>query len=277
MLRWLVLGLAVLVVAGCSSVSSTGGGGGRYALKHDRYPSAPQDVSQVPDAVPRVEAKSRHGNASPYTVLGKTYYVRSSAAGYRERGYASWYGEKFQGHATSNGEIYDMYQMTAANKTLPLPSYAQVTNLNNGRKVIVRVNDRGPFHEGRIIDLSYAAAYKLDMLGHGTAPVEVVAIDPRTWNGAQSSTSSRGSVTIKGNPVGRYLQMGAFSQRANAGRVRDELSQSVSGIDVAVREAQRGTQTLYKVVVGPLKSRSQVSTLEDVAYKLGLSTPILVD
>ncbi|RDB44421.1 septal ring lytic transglycosylase RlpA family protein [Halomonas sp. DQ26W] len=156
-------------------------GGGRYAMSGDAYPENPPDVSEIPDAVPRVEAPSRGGNRPTYEVWGKTYRVLPDASGYARQGTASWYGEKFHGYATSNGEIYDMYKMTAAHRSLPLPTYARVTSLENGRSVIVRVNDRGPFHNDREIDLSYAAAARLDILDRGTGRVKVEAIDPERW------------------------------------------------------------------------------------------------
>src|SRR5690554_5870511 len=147
----------------------------------DAYPVAPPDVSRVPDAVPRLEPPSRGGNRSTYEVWGKTYSVLPEARGYARQGTASWYGEKFHGYATSNGEIYDMYKMTAAHRSLPLPSFVRVTSLDNGRSVIVRVNDRGPFHNDREIDLSYAAAARLDILDSGTGRVKVEAIDVEQW------------------------------------------------------------------------------------------------
>ena len=147
-------------------------------LQKDRAPSGGVDLSRIPDAVPKPEPRSRYGNPESYEVNGQHYYVLESSSGYFERGTASWYGEKFHGRRTSSGERYDMYAMTAAHRTLPLPTYVQVTNLRNGRSVVVRVNDRGPFHDNRLIDLSYVAAAKLDMLESGTAPVEVRAIDP---------------------------------------------------------------------------------------------------
>ncbi|HEV2608205.1 MAG TPA: septal ring lytic transglycosylase RlpA family protein [Xanthomonadaceae bacterium] len=153
--------------------------GGLYAPGvADGAPDIPADVANLPEPVPHAEPLSHYGNRSKYVVLGKTYTVLPSAAGYVERGVASWYGTKFDGRATSNFEPYDLYQFTAAHRTLPLPSYARVTNLDNGRSVIVRVNDRGPFHDGRLIDLSYAAAVKLGVNAHGTANVEVRGIDP---------------------------------------------------------------------------------------------------
>jgi rare lipoprotein A len=138
----------------------------------------PADVASIPDAVPQPEPLSSNGNPDSYEVYGDRYIVLKDARGYKERGYASWYGKKFHGQRTSSGEPYDMFKMTAAHKTLPIPCYARVTNLDNGKSVVVRINDRGPFHEGRIIDLSYTAAVKLGSLGKGSIPVEVEAIDP---------------------------------------------------------------------------------------------------
>ncbi|NLC21592.1 MAG: septal ring lytic transglycosylase RlpA family protein, partial [Halomonadaceae bacterium] len=163
---------------GASSVSATlSASGERYVMSGDAYPVNPPDVSEIPDAVPRVEPLSRGGNRPVYEVWGKSYRVLPEARGYAQQGNASWYGEKFHGYATSNGEIYDMYKMTAAHRSLPLPSYVRVTSLDNGQSVIVRVNDRGPFHSDREIDLSYAAAARLDILERGTGRVKVEAID----------------------------------------------------------------------------------------------------
>ena len=162
-----------------SSTASTSSG--RYAMSGDAYPLEPPDVTKVPDAEPRIEQPSRAGNRPNYEVWGKTYHVLPDATGYEKRGTASWYGEKFHGYATSNGEIYDMYKMSAAHRSLPLPTFARVTSLDNGRSVIVRVNDRGPFHSDREIDLSYAAAARLGFLENGTGSVKVEAINPEQW------------------------------------------------------------------------------------------------
>jgi rare lipoprotein A len=135
-------------------------------------------VASIPDAEPRPEERSRYGNPEEYEVLGRTYRVLSTSTGYEAEGMASWYGPEFQGRRTSSGEPYDMYAMTAAHTSLPLPTYVEVTNLENERRVVVRVNDRGPFHEDRIIDLSYVAAWKLGMIGRGTARVRVRALEP---------------------------------------------------------------------------------------------------
>lgn len=149
----------------------------RYQQKCDSAPiKPPKDIKKIPDAVPIIEPKSKYGNPPSYVVFNKKYRVLASSDGYKEKGLASWYGTKFHGYRTSSGELYDMYKMTAAHKTLPLPTYVQVKNLANGKKVIVKINDRGPFHSNRILDLSYAAAVKLDILRTGTAKIEVTAI-----------------------------------------------------------------------------------------------------
>jgi rare lipoprotein A len=140
--------------------------------------TAPESVYPIDGVTPRPEAKSRYGNMPSYVVFGERYTVMETSAGYEEQGIASWYGEPFHGRRTSSGEIYDMHKLSAAHKSLPLPTYVEVTNLENGRQIVVRVNDRGPFHDGRVIDLSYAAARKLDIVGPGTAEVRVRALDP---------------------------------------------------------------------------------------------------
>ncbi|MER2493243.1 septal ring lytic transglycosylase RlpA family protein [Catenovulum sediminis] len=148
---------------------------GRYSLSQDIAPARLPEAHELIDPTPIYEQPSRGGNKN-YNVLGQDYRVLTNAEGFSEEGIASWYGQKFHGHLTSNGEIYDMYSMSAAHKTLPLPTYVRVTNLSNGKKAVVRVNDRGPFHEGRIIDLSYAAAYKLGITATGTAKVKIEAL-----------------------------------------------------------------------------------------------------
>ncbi len=161
--------LAIIILTACSSSS------GRYKHQNDSKPTRLPSGAELTNAIPRAEKYSRGGNKH-YQVRGKNYQVLTTAKGFKETGTASWYGNKFHGHLTSNGEIYDMYGMSAAHKNLPLPTYLKVTNLTNNKSVIVRVNDRGPFHQSRIIDLSYSAAYQLDMLTTGTAQVEIEAI-----------------------------------------------------------------------------------------------------
>lgn len=167
--KQLILFAAISVtLAGCSS-------SGRYSIDNDVAPKEPISVEHIEDAVPQYEPYSLGGNSN-YTLRGNRYEIVTNAKGFTEKGQASWYGKKFHGHLTSNGEIYDMYSMTAAHKTLPIPSYVKVTNTDNGKSTVVRVNDRGPFHDGRIIDLSYAAAYKLEVVNTGTANVEIEVI-----------------------------------------------------------------------------------------------------
>ena len=167
--RTILIMLFIGLIAGCSNTS-------RYSQKHDTTPSRLPTATELKDATPTFEPPSRGGNKH-YTVRGKHYKVLSSSKDFSEHGIASYYGEKFHGHLTSNGEIYNMYAMSAAHKNLPLPSYVKGTNLDNQKTVVVRVNDRGPFHPGRVIDLSFSAAYKLDMLKSGTANVRVDIIE----------------------------------------------------------------------------------------------------
>ena len=164
------LWLLLIMVSACSTNH------GRYQQKHDSTPTRIPNASELHNATPRAEEHSRGGNKH-YQVFGKHYQVLNTAENFSQTGTASWYGRKFHGHLTSNGEIYDMYAMSAAHKNLPLPTYLKVVNNSNGKSVIVRVNDRGPFHQSRIIDLSYSAAYKLDMLRTGTANVTISAIN----------------------------------------------------------------------------------------------------
>jgi rare lipoprotein A len=240
--------------------------GGLYRPgQRDHAPAGRPDLDAIPEPVARVEPLSRYGNRPTYKVLGKTYRVMSDARGYRERGLASWYGAKFHGRATSSMEPYDMCAFSAAHKTLPLPSYARVRNLSNGRSVIVRVNDRGPFHEGRIIDLSYVAALKLGVYETGTAPVEVEAIVPGT------------PVPLPPAPVGStvYLQLGAFSQRENAMRLHRQLGEA--GESTRLVETVDDGVHLYRVHAGPFTG----DQVEEAKARLRLrgfpATPIVIE
>jgi rare lipoprotein A len=218
----------------------------------------PPVPDSVPDAIPRPELRSRKGNPPFYDVLGKRYYVLSSSVGYWERGVASWYGPGFHKVRTSTGETYDMYGMTAAHKTLPLPAYVRVTNLQNGRSIVVRVNDRGPFVGNRIIDLSYTAAGKLDMLRNGTAMVEIRAIDPLT------PASTTAAAVPAANPE-LYVQAGAFSDPANAQRMAERLRGGSYG-KIFVRDDQIAGRRMYRVRIGPVRDVAEfdrvVATLE---------------
>jgi rare lipoprotein A len=224
-------------------------------------PGVPPNIAAVPDAVPRFELRSKHGNPPFYDVQGKRYFVLASADGYVERGVASWYGPTFHGVNTSMGEPYDMYGMTAAHKTLPLPAYARVTNLKNGRTCVVRINDRGPFVANRIIDLSYTAAAKLDMLREGTTLVEVRAITP-----AAPDTLTR---IAESPPPELWMQAGAFADVGNAQRLSAKL-RSAGLLGVSVLSPIAGRERLYRVRVGPITSVAQFDELAERLHALGV-------
>lgn len=213
----------------------------------DGAPDGYPDLSHTPDAVPRAEPYNR-GNMRSYTVLGRTYRPMKTSRGFVQQGIASWYGSKFHGNKTANGERYDMYAMSAAHRRLPLPSYVQVRNLENGRTTIVRVNDRGPFHENRIIDLSYAAASKLGMLGKGTALVEIRAIDPRHPQEVKQPSRKPPEHAPR-----IYIQVGAFGDQGNAQRLASRLSKQLQrNIHINAADSPRGR--IHRVQIGPLAS-----------------------
>ena len=221
------------------------------------------------EPVPQSEAKARYGNKSPYTVLGKKYYVMAQAEGYSKKGIASWYGTKFHGRLTSSREPYDMYAFTAAHKTLPLPSYVEVTNLANNKTIVVRVNDRGPFKEGRIIDLSYAAARKLDMVSTGTAKVKVTVVSAPT-------SSHTGAIPI-GVAGDIYIQMGAFSSRSNAELLANQVKSSVQQADkVTVTPVRTGAGRVYRVRLGPMETAVQADKVIDELLAKGFDHPNVV-
>jgi rare lipoprotein A len=222
----------------------------------------PRDLSTIPDAVPRHEPRSARGNPASYEVLGRRYHVLASAEGYKERGVASWYGPDFHNKATSSGEPYDMYAMTAAHKTLPIPAYARVTNLANGRSVVVRINDRGPFVANRIIDLSYTAAHKLDMTRAGTVFVEVEVLTPESTADAPRPVAAGGSRL--------YLQTGAFGAAGNARNLAARLT--AAGIsNVAVVEPDRSS-ALHRVRIGPIADVATFDMLAERVAQLGFDT-----
>ena len=224
------------------------------------------------DAVPRAEPKSKYGNPKSYAVFGERYYPLKSSTGYQQRGIASWYGKKFHGRRTSNGETYDMYAMTAAHKTLPLPTYVAVTNLDNGRRAVLRVNDRGPFHDNRIIDLSYAAATKLDIVRSGTGLVEVVAIDTTLTQPQGQANVVVASVTRR---VKLYLQAGSFSIRANAARLQERL-RLVSGELVKITDALVNGDRVYRVRIGPLVDVTHADRLVQILMATGIGSTHIV-
>ena len=249
----------------------------------DSAPSGSAVPRDLPgDAVPRPEARSRYGNGPVYEVFGKRYTVMESGSGYTERGVASWYGKKFHGNLTSNREVYDMYQMTAAHKTLPLPTYVRVRNLRNDRTIIVRVNDRGPFVHNRIIDLSYAAAQKLDIVTNGTGLVEVEAITFDA-SGNAHTTRQASSPPPQATPAAPatnnlhhiYVQIGAFGSKANADRRLEVLRSGGIGA-AAVHVDNSVNPPLYRVRMGPIQGVEQYDLLVDELAKLGIADSIIV-
>jgi rare lipoprotein A len=262
----LALTLTAFLVSGCSIARRQPDTPRASVPSGSAVPQPPPDVFSIPDAVPRAEPRGTRGNPPFYEVFGKRYYVLASSEGFVERGTASWYGPGFHSASTSLGERYDMYAMTAAHKTLPIPAYAEVTNLKNGRKVVVRINDRGPFVGNRIIDLSYTAAAKLDMLLAGTAPVEVRVITAR---GAGSALPPPGvpapaapaspPVTVVNAPAVKmpgapamFIQAGVFADHENARRRVEVLL--AAGLELASLDELSTPRTLHRVRVGPFAS-----------------------
>jgi rare lipoprotein A len=224
--------MSLLQLSACST--------GRYQHSQDFIPNPILDPASLKDAQVKVEPLSSMGNPKRYTVLGQEYAVMSQGAGFTQKGFASWYGMKFHGHATSNGEIYDVYQMTAAHKTLPIPSYVKVTRIDTQESVIVRVNDRGPFHEGRIVDLSYAAAVKLGIHKMGTAAVSLEVI----------------SAPAEGPE--KWLQVSALSNEQSAKALQQKL-QSLQQWPVFISANETGT--LHKVRIGPIPEGPEIDNV----------------
>lgn len=258
--------LILLLIAGCSGTRNNAAGSGpRFADIRDSGPDRDIDVSNLPDAIPRNELVRIAGNITPYRVLGKTYHVNFETEGFVETGYASWYGKKFHGRKTSNGEIYDMFAMTAAHKNLPIPSYVKVTNLENNRVVVVRVNDRGPFHGGRIIDLSYAAAKKLGFHEQGTAKVRVEYLEAEAGP-AQKTADVKSDST--------FLQAGAFRSKDSAVTLQRKLA-SLTGYAVRIQPVPN--RRLYKVLIGPVGNNSEVMKIRRILRQANLGDPHLVE
>jgi rare lipoprotein A len=287
---WLVCLLA-LTLAACGSApprdapsAGTSPRGGGYYQDDGPGDAIPTNLAEVPDAVPRAEPLHRFANR-PYEVFGREYVPFTEIRPFEQRGVASWYGKKFHGQRTSSGEPYDMYAMTAAHPTLPIPSYAQVTNLRNGRSVVVRINDRGPFLRDRVIDLSYAGAWKLGYIQAGHAQVEVRAIVPgedrvvavaqpaalvAPVNGVPATTApasgaSSGSV---------YLQLGAFSAESSAESMRQRLQRQLDWVGERIEVL--ASDALYKLQLGPYRSRDDaIGIAERIAQELNFR-PFLV-
>lgn len=264
----LVLGLAL---SACGS------------FPRDSAPSRDIDHTRVPNAVPKVEPYSKFGNPDSYEVQGKRYSVLKTASGFRQTGVASWYGTKFHGRRTSSGERYDMYAMTAAHKTLPIPAYVEVRNLDNGRKIVVRVNDRGPFVNNRIIDLSYVAAKKLGITANGTGRVEIRAIDPRSSKTTTAAVSPATTAVIAkvalntpNTPPGQlYLQVGAFTDRNNASQLLNRMVAATTE-NVLINRKATGNYSIYRVRIGPLDSETDALRLRSQLQALGINSPHLI-
>ena len=289
-----------------------GSRGGAYYQDDGPGDSPPSNLDQIPDAEPRPEPLARAAN-NPYTVFGQQYVPFRTLAPYRQRGIGSWYGRKFHGQRTSSGEPYDMYAMSAAHTTLPIPSYARVTNLANGRRVIVRINDRGPFHSGRVIDLSYAAAYKLGYAGAGSASVEVESITadempliaarppapaavaappPETQQpvaaaqpiapvilAAATPLQAKPPASLPPIPVdvgagGIYLQLGAFSARDNAENFRVRVYQQLSWLNDAIRIFAR--DGMYRLDLGPYRNRDEAAGMAERIREALQFKPLIV-
>jgi rare lipoprotein A len=260
------------VVAGCASRQvadeATGSVPATGSLPAPVLPS---------DPLPREEPRSRYGNGPYYQVLGQRYEVMKTGTGYRERGVASWYGKKFHGKLTSSRETYDMYAMTAAHKTLPLPSYVRVTNLRNNKSVVVRVNDRGPFVSNRIIDLSYAAADRLDMIRDGTGLVEVSAIgyDELASDEPARQVRLESPSEILPPDASIYVQVGAFGDAENARKRYSMLRDGGVG-PAFVHEDAGASPALYRVRIGPIANVSQYDSIVEQLQRLGISETHLV-
>lgn len=239
----------LVIIAGCLLLAACSSS--RYKFSDDHAPTAIPDLDHIADAVPIAQPHSRYANKD-YTVRGKRYEVWRDIEELTQKGQASWYGKKFHGHKTSNGEVYDMFSMSAAHKNLPLPSFVKVTNLVNQKTVIVRVNDRGPFHPGRIIDLSYAAAYKLDMLKTGTTDVEIELIIPDQTN--QLSISPQQQF---------FIQVLASSNQAKVQSIANELSEQYQ-----VEHRLKKNKRLYRLQVGPIDDSDKAQLfLSDIQQK----------
>jgi rare lipoprotein A len=260
---------SMLLISACST-SKIGRSPVQDGISHDHPP--PTNIELIPDAVPKEEPKSRYGNPDSYEVFGKRYYTLPDSRGYNARGIASWYGSKFHGQRTSSGESYDMYAMTAAHKTLPLPSYVRVTNLKNNRSIVVKVNDRGPFHDNRLIDLSYTAAWKLGITGEGTGLVEVVSLDPNN----KTAPVKTKPVKLRSNMLPElFLQVGAFGSSENAQRLKKRLEEHLK-TGVLIEDSEHPERTVYRVQVGPIASVELADHLSQQLGRLGIADPHVV-
>ena len=277
----LILSAALItLLAACATKPPVNPNDGRYSINQDRAPTQGIDLAAIPDVVPEPVDRTLAGNRSPYSVLGKSYTVMPTEEGYAEQGVASWYGEKFHGHATSNGEIFDMYKVSAAHKSLPIPSFLKVTNLDNNRSIVVRVNDRGPFHGERVVDLSYAAALKLGYADKGTARVYLESIMPPAYGSesaslASSSTNSAQALSLQGSGQ-KYLQVGAFSEKRSAQQMIVQIQQ-ITSFPVFIQEVVNdASQRLHRVRVGPISDDREIKNITDRVVAANLGRPYTI-
>ena len=263
---------AVLAVSACGTISrneapppaTSTPAKGAYYKDDGPGANAPPDLSSIPDAVPRVEPLHRFANR-PYQVFGKDYVPVASLVPFRQSGVASWYGRRYHGAPTSSGERYDMYAMTAAHPTLPIPSYVRVTNPANGRSVVVRINDRGPFHSDRIVDLSYTAAWKLGYVELGSARVEVESILPGKAEPVQEA---------KSETKGVFLQLGVFSARETAENFRVRVYRDLAWLSEAIQVIPGGA--LFRLHLGPYRSQDEARAVADRIQTEFNLRPVLV-
>jgi rare lipoprotein A len=280
----IIVSFITMMISACSTTKPSGQ---KYDQEHDSAPQGKTDWSKIVHVKPQYEPKSKYGNPVSYEQNGRKYVLLASAKGHKERGTASWYGTKFDGRRTSSGETYDMMKMTAAHKTLPIPAYAKVTNLENGKQVIVKINDRGPFAKGRIIDLSYAAAYKIGMTEKGTARVEVETITfDREDSPVQSANyaSTIQPVTALPNdnakakkPLDkkRYVQVGAYSNHKTAQKLAKVLDREIR-LPVKITSINRKGRKLYRVRIGPVPTEALARELIDTLDIKELGKPKIV-
>jgi len=277
---WLgAMALALLLLAGCAAMPSADDNpnAGRYSILQDRAPSGIVDLALIPEVNPEPVRRTKAGNRSPYTILGRTYHVLPSESGYREQGVASWYGEKFHGHDTSNGEVFDMYKLSAAHKTLPIPSFLRVTNLGNDRSIIVRVNDRGPFHDDRVVDLSYAAALKLGFADTGTADVLIESVvDDSAGDQTHAYAAAEAQPRPGESAAQQYLQVGAFANLESAQQLRTRM-QALTAHHVFIRSISTPTRgLLHRVRIGPIQDAGEIRQLAQSVVAANLGSPYTV-
>ena len=278
-----VTAIVLLAITACSTTPTSSGvtnpDAGRYSISQDRAPNRDVDVSAIPEVIPQPLNRGIAGNRSPYTVLGKTFNVLPTEEGYNEVGVASWYGEKFHGHKTSNGETFDMYLVSAAHKSLPIPSFMRVTNLDNNRSIVVRVNDRGPFHGDRIVDLSYAAAMKLGYADRGTARVQLesIVVPGYEQNGpvVRRQVSSSEPLSLNSQSE-HYLQVGAFSELSAARDLSDRL-RLMTDRPVFIRSVDSQSKgVLHRVRVGPVNDPSEIQQITQSVVAANLGSPYTI-